>query len=139
MCFNSQFALPYENIYSKLNSISGKKIASGSSFNRETGELEAKNTLVINKEKAELSGVYYLAVPHRSGDIQFRRNLKSGSEEWSASSKSGKLILFDSKLEHSVTENNSDSNRISLAFNLYTLPLEFDISSNTYSTNKFYS
>ena len=92
-----------------------------------------------HKEKAELSGVYYLAVPHRSGDIKFRRNLKSGSEEFSASSKSGKLILFDSKLEHSVTENNSDSNRISLAFNLYTLPLEFEISSNTYSTNKFYS
>ena len=92
-----------------------------------------------HKEKAELSGVYYLSVPYRSGDIQFRRNLKKGSEEWSASSKTGKLILFDSKLEHSVTENNSDSDRVSLAFNLYALPLEFNISSNTYSTNKFYS
>ena len=92
-----------------------------------------------HKEKAELSGVYYLAAPHRSGDIQFRRNLKSRSQEWSASSKPGKLILFDSSIEHSVPENKSKENRISIAFNLFSLPLKIDSVSDQYSSNKFYS
>ena len=33
--------------------VAGEKIARGNSFNRETGELEKKNTIVLNKEKAE--------------------------------------------------------------------------------------
>lgn len=49
------------------------------------------------------------------------------------------MILFSSKLEHAVTENLSEADRISLAFNLYTLPLEIQTESTDYSAQKFFS
>ena len=48
------FSKNNENIFSKLISISGKKIATGNAFNRVTGELEKKDTTVLNKKEAEL-------------------------------------------------------------------------------------
>ena len=48
------------------------------------------------------------------------------------------MILFNSNVEHAVDENNSSDDRISLAFNLYTLPLKLDMDSNGYSSNKFF-
>ncbi|MBT5749486.1 MAG: hypothetical protein HOI40_09215, partial [Candidatus Marinimicrobia bacterium] len=50
----------------------------------------------------------------------------------------GKMILFDSKLDHSVSINKSQSSRISLSFNLFTLPLEMSIESQHYSSQKFF-
>ena len=40
------------SIFAKLFSIKGERLATGQSFNKETGELSAKNTVVINKEDA---------------------------------------------------------------------------------------
>ena len=40
------------NIFAKLFSIKGERLATGQSFNRETGELSAKNTIVINEQEA---------------------------------------------------------------------------------------
>ena len=48
------FSINNENIFSKLISISGKRIAFGNSFNRITGELEKKDTIVLNNKEAEL-------------------------------------------------------------------------------------
>jgi DNA topoisomerase-1 len=40
-------------IFSRLVSIKGEKLAIGNSFNKETGELSAKNTIILDQEKAE--------------------------------------------------------------------------------------
>ena len=90
-----------------------------------------------HKENASLSAVYYLKVPSGSGQIQFRKKCKDGWDEWSLKSQTGKMILFNSNIEHAVGENNSSDDRISLAFNLYTLPLKLDMDSTGYSSNKF--
>ena len=77
-----------------------------------------------HKEDALISAVYYLDVPQNSGDIQFRFK---NNNEWlyhTIQSKNNKLILFHSNIEHSVGINNSNDDRISLAFNLYKLPLK---------------
>lgn len=91
-----------------------------------------------HKNNATLSGVYYLDVPKNSGDIKFREKNKEAYNECSLSSKTGKMILFDSKLDHSVSINKSQSSRISLSFNLFTLPLEMSIESQHYSSQKFF-
>ena len=92
-----------------------------------------------HKEKALISGVYYLKVPQSSGDIQFRVKENNNWQTWNVQSVTGKMILFSSKLEHAVTENLSEADRISLAFNLYTLPLEIQTESTDYSAQKFFS
>ena len=92
-----------------------------------------------HKKQAVISGVYYLDIHDNSGDIHFRSKVKEKWNEWSLKPETGKMILFDSKLEHSVSENKSCHPRISLAFNLYTLPLEIQDSSAQYSTDKFFS
>ena len=46
------FTFNKENIFSKLVSIDSKNIASGTSFNRTTGNLEKKNTIVLDKKNA---------------------------------------------------------------------------------------
>ncbi len=70
--------------------------------------------------KAFLSGVYYLQVPKGSGNIHFK--LDDGNE-YAIKAEQGKLILFPAELDHYVPENCSNNIRISLAFNLYKLPL----------------
>ena len=92
-----------------------------------------------HKKKAVNSGVYYLDIHDNSGDIHFRSKVKEKWNEWSLKPETGKMILFDSKLEHSVSENKSCHPRISLAFNLYTLPLEIQDHTAQYSTDKFFS
>ncbi len=92
-----------------------------------------------HKERSELSGVYYLYVPDNSGDIYFRKNIDDKNFEWKMKSQTGKLILFDSCIEHSVPENKSKENRISIAFNLFSLPLKIGSDNGVYSSNKFYS
>ena len=76
-----------------------------------------------HKSDAILSGVYYLDVPKNSGHINFRKRLNNLWNEFYLRSETGKMILFDSKIQHSVAENQSNARRISLAFNLYTFPL----------------
>ena len=92
-----------------------------------------------HKDRSVLSGVYYLRVPDKSGDIHFRKKIDNEFIEWEMKAQAGKLILFDSSVEHSVPENKSKENRISIAFNLFSLPLKITSVSDHYSSNKFYS
>jgi len=84
-----------------------------------------------------ISGVFYLTVPDNSGDLKFSKghhytnlfnqNLaidfesydNTNADDWLINSVEGQIILFPSFLEHSVTQNMSNQNRYSLAFNLY--------------------
>ena len=92
-----------------------------------------------HKERSELSGVYYLYVPDNSGDIHFRKNIDNKNFEWKIKSQTGKLVLFDSNIEQSVPKNKCKENRISIAFNLCSLPLKIRSVKGVYSSNKFYS
>lgn len=60
------------------------------------------------------SGVIYVKVPDNSGNIIFE-NENSLLEIQPCT---GKLLLFPSHILHKVSKNNSDSDRISIAFNL---------------------
>ena len=91
-----------------------------------------------HKDRSVLSGVYYLKVPDNAGDILFRKRDKDKIVEWNIRSETGKLILFHSNIEHSVTKNKSNHDRISIAFNLFSLPLQIDSDSDGYSSNNFY-
>ena len=93
-----------------------------------------------HKEGAVLSGVYYLNIPKESGDIQFRFKENNQWDYYTIKSKNNKLILFNSNIEHSVTKNRSNKARISLAFNLYTLPLDisFEEEKESYSSKFFF-
>ncbi|MDP6936908.1 MAG: putative 2OG-Fe(II) oxygenase [Candidatus Marinimicrobia bacterium] len=70
--------------------------------------------------KAFLSGVFYLQVPKGSGNIHFKLEDR---KEFAIEAEEGKLILFPAEFDHYVPENCSNEVRISLAFNLYKLPL----------------
>ena len=92
-----------------------------------------------HKERSELSGVYYLHVPDNSGDIHFRKKDDDETFEWQMKSQTGKLVLFDSNIEQSVPKNKSKEYRISIAFNLCSLPLKISLVNSVYLSNKFYS
>ena len=74
-----------------------------------------------HSKAAEISGVYYIATPPSSGDLFFRTE---GAEDFFLQPIEGTLVLFPSNLRHGVAENLSDYNRISLAFNLFKIPIE---------------
>ena len=87
-----------------------------------------------------LSGVYYVKVPKYSGAIRFwdprgplvhvQRDYEyfgDGIGYQSVAPQAGTLIYFPSWLEHDVTCNESDDDRISIAFNLSA---DFDGKSN---------
>ena len=91
-----------------------------------------------HKENAEISGVYYISIPKKSGNLIFRKNNGNNFEKWFVKPKDGMMILFSSKLEHCVEINKSSDPRISLAFNLYTLPIQINETKNAYSSKKFF-
>lgn len=82
-----------------------------------------------------VSGVYYVAVPKDSGNIVFNHPSKTqpyhiygdgvgvsndiNSSTWHISPDAGLLLLFPSWLEHYVEPNNSEDDRISIAFNAH--------------------
>jgi len=88
-----------------------------------------------HKNKSKISGVFYLDVPNNSGNIFFRMGK---THELEIPSITGKLILFPSPLNHFVTKNNSDLNRISLAFNCFTFPLKSEKINLGYQKNNYY-
>ena len=79
-----------------------------------------------------LSGVYYVAVPKGSGNIEFKDPRVQAStfmppvKTWtkfnannvSVPVKEGRLILFPAWLNHSVPVNQSDHERVSISFNI---------------------
>jgi len=80
-----------------------------------------------------ISGVYYVKTPENSGELVLRNpsNIQSmftpssviksfnefNSSKWTISPEVGKLVLFPSWIEHEVTQNLSNEDRISVAFN----------------------
>jgi hypothetical protein len=60
---------------------------------------------------ADIAGCFYLVIPDNSGDIQF----ETGE---SIKPKPGNLFWWNGKLEHWVTKNESNCDRISIAFNI---------------------
>ncbi len=85
-----------------------------------------------NGDEPIWSGVYYLQVPENSGNIIFydpRGEAVAGRKhsalyQKDIASKSitpveGQMLLFDPLLMHAVTTNNSEEERISIAFNVY--------------------
>lgn len=74
-----------------------------------------------HKAKAALSGVCYLKVPRHSGDFLYQN---ASCAEQAITPGEGMLLLFPPTLRHAVASSQSPHTRISLAFNLFTLPLE---------------
>lgn len=62
------------------------------------------------------SGVYYIKVPNNSGDLV----LEGTEEKFTVKPKEGMLILFPPNTLHYVTENKSNSIRLSLGINIGT-------------------
>jgi len=83
--------------------------------------LPGESTAVHNHNgKAIISGVYYLQVPEKSGNIIF---IHENKEKLEITAKPGKLIFFPAELDHYVQENEGTKKRISLSFNCYLFPL----------------
>ena len=83
--------------------------------------LPGESTGVHNHNgKAIISGVYYLQVPEKSGNVIF---IHENKEKLEIPAKSGKLLFFPPKLDHFVQENMGSEIRISLSFNCYLFPL----------------
>ena len=60
------------------------------------------------------SGVIYIQTPNNSGDIEFR----DGAQTLTISPYPGLMIQFPGELEHRVTVNNSNQDRICLVLNI---------------------
>ena len=85
--------------------------------------------------KAHLSGVFYLQCPKESGDIIFKdpkavsfmfpasytEITGENAIEFRCPPKEGGLLLFPSWLSHSVGQNISDEERVSMSFNLFQM------------------
>ena len=85
-----------------------------------------------------ISGIVYLKTLKKGGKLIFHKNKMWENifprciwaeyteynfitgEDFTVAPKPGAIILFPSSLNHSVTQNQSDENRYSLAFNIYT-------------------
>lgn len=74
-------------------------------------------------DHAILSGVVYLSCEEKSGNLYFH---KDGEVDLDIMPSVGKLVLFEPWMRHGVRENRSNSNRLSLAFNLFPFPLPVD-------------
>lgn len=69
---------------------------------------------------AVISCVAYLSCEEVSGNLFFRIE---GEKDLEIQPEAGKIVLFSPSLKHGVRENQTESERISLAFNLYPFPL----------------
>jgi uncharacterized protein (TIGR02466 family) len=77
------------------------------------------------------SGVFYIELSETSPGLTFFNDRKSifqitptefnsfNSEFWTIDMKKGDIVLFPSNIYHEVAQNNSDAERISLAFNSF--------------------
>ena len=80
--------------------------------------------------RADLIGIYYVKVPPNSGNLVVMRN--DGSQycdlyenradmlEYVTEPETGRLYVLPGHLWHYVTGSNSDQDRISISFNIYT-------------------
>ena len=66
------------------------------------------------------SGVYYVSLPKDSGKLVLEYNINQyETKRWWPEIAEQKVIIFPSTLNHFVTKNLSDENRIVISFNLY--------------------
>ena len=65
---------------------------------------------------ASTIGIFYIKIPNNSGNIEFRHN----KEIQSIAPYEGLLLIAPAGMEHQVLPNNSNEDRISMAFNLDT-------------------
>lgn len=88
-----------------------------------------QNLIHSHTNNYNLSGVYYLNVPADSGEIVFRdprpganqapyRLFKDDGDSEYFTPAAGLILMFPSYLEHFVLPNRSDSDRISMSFDL---------------------
>lgn len=83
--------------------------------------MPGESTAVHNHNgKALLSGVYYLQMPEKSGNVVF---INEHKEKLEVPTKRGQLLFFPPELDHYVQENKGSDNRISMSFNCYLFPL----------------
>lgn len=68
-----------------------------------------------SKLSSKLSAVYYAKIDDKSAPLIF---LNSGKSMYKFYPKQHQLLIFDSRLKHSVPHNESDDLRVSFAFNL---------------------
>lgn len=85
---------------------------------------------------AVLSGIYYVKVPPASGNIEFhdpirertmtsypvRPGAEAARKRLEYKCRDGLLLIFPSWLSHSVQPNASDTARVSIAFNIESIP-----------------
>jgi uncharacterized protein (TIGR02466 family) len=92
-----------------------------------TNTIPGEYTRTHNHSYSDISGVYYLKTNQRDGDLTFLSPnpclsltlfAKLG-DTVSYKPENGKIVLFPGWLYHSVTENDTDENRISVSFNIY--------------------
>lgn len=85
------------------------------------------NTMSHTHGEYDIAGVYYFKTNEQDGEIYFESPVgpavsslcfQKYSERYSHSPAIGKLILFPGWLAHGVKTNNTDSERISLAFSI---------------------
>lgn len=74
-----------------------------------------------HKSRAAVSGVCYLQVPGSSGAFLYRTD---DGEERALAPEVGDVLFFPPSTNHAVAPGENESPRVSLAFNLFTLPLE---------------
>jgi len=67
----------------------------------------------------KMCGCLYLQVPPDSGAIRFQQI--RGRQTLDVQPEAGMLILFPDNIRHSVLKNNSDSDRVSIAFNFWRM------------------
>ena len=91
-----------------------------------------------HKQKSFFSCVYYLQTKKLSGNLKFRSGNQGLLDILQIEPEEGKMVLFNSSLSHAVDINRSSFDRISLAFNLFKLPIENKNHETTYSTSNFY-
>ena len=86
------------------------------------GHIHEKNmsTREHNHLNYSVSSVLYVSVPEGSGDLVFRPKLNHRYYSWGATTikpEKGFYYIFPAYLDHYVTRNQSDSNRISFSIN----------------------
>ena len=88
-----------------------------------------------HKARAKASGVCYLQIPENSGEFLYRN---AEGQVHQHSPRTGTILLFPSSLNHSVKTNHSSEVRISMAFNLYSLPLQLDHEDDPFGGNLYF-
>ena len=119
---NNLFFLPLTNLIqsqcSKIHNIEYKIVEMWANISPQYAHNQIHNHSSLGPNI--ISGVLYIQTPPDSGDLVLY-NPSNISQFFEISPKENNLIFFDSTLPHSVNQNHSQQDRISIAFNLSPL------------------